>query len=141
MQEMQERPCGATDENVVQSGVSRKGQASKPLNFQTSGARQCPTQSANQRGASAPHVFVERDCLKKEPPGGGSFWGWGKAHCAGAVRLTDTPTVKGSSPKSWRAASGTVSSTVPNVMLVSFTVCTFTFRSEPVSPGTFTVRA
>ena len=56
---MQERPCGAIGEAVVQSGVSRKDQASKPLNFQTSGARQCPTQSANQRGASAPHVFVE----------------------------------------------------------------------------------
>ena len=42
MQEMQERPCGATDESVVQSGVSRKDQASKPLNFQTSGARQRP---------------------------------------------------------------------------------------------------
>ena len=48
MQEMQERPCGAIGEAVVQSGVSRKGQASKPLNFQTSGARQRPTQSANQ---------------------------------------------------------------------------------------------
>ena len=42
MQEIQERPYGATGEAAVQSGVSRKGQASKPLSFQTSGARQRP---------------------------------------------------------------------------------------------------
>ena len=127
---MQERPCGATDENVVQSGVSRKGQASKPLNFQTSGARQCPTQSANQRGASAPHVFVERDCLKKEPPGGGSFWDWGVAHSCWAVRLTDTPNVKpSSSVRPPRSVSVSVSSTVPVAAEVSPVNCTF--FSEP----------
>ncbi len=33
IQEIQERPYGATGEAAVQSGVSRKGQASKPPNF------------------------------------------------------------------------------------------------------------
>ena len=33
MQEMQERPCGATDETAVQNGDSRKSQASKHPNF------------------------------------------------------------------------------------------------------------
>ena len=72
---MQERPCGATDESVVQSGVSRKDQASKPLNFQTSGARQCPTQSANQRGASAPMSSWKEVAIKKSRPGAALFGG------------------------------------------------------------------
>ena len=126
IQEMQERPCGATDESVVQSGVSRKDQASKPLNF---------------RGASAPMSSWKEVAIKKSRPGAALFWDWGVAHSCWAVRLTDTPSVKpSSSVRPSRAVSGSVSSTVPDPLLASSTVVTFTIRSEPVSPGTFTFR-
>lgn len=120
------RPCGAIGEAVVQSGVSRKDQASKLPNF---------------RGASAPMFSWKEVAIKKSRPGAALFWDWGVAHSYWAVRLTDTPSVKPSpSVRPSRSVSVTVSSTVPDVMLVSSTVCTFTFRSEPVSPGTFTFR-
>ena len=75
-------------------------------------------------------VFVERGRHKKEPPEGGSFWGWGRTHCAGVYsgRLTFTPSVK-SSPCSAESASGNV--TVPP----SPTVAPVTVVSSP-----FTVR-
>ena len=64
-----ERPYGATGEAVAQSGVSRKGQASKLLNFQTStkGARPARGPGGAWRASQA------------------TLWFWGDSAAAAAV--------------------------------------------------------
>ena len=136
---MQERPYGATDEAANQTSKPPSLQTSNlPANREGAGGRRGPSppdrphplrlrgKEARRRSARTLCVFAP----KKEPPGGGSFWGWGKAHCAGvcAGRLTFTPSVTASPATE---ASGTVNVTVsfsPTVAEASAAGAPFTVR-------------